>query len=62
MSLANVPYGAGGPWALTLWVRPGSVFGPSFEYLFSQNQSALSPNVLPDQVRSVMYLVMCVLE
>jgi hypothetical protein len=54
VSLANVPYGGGGPWALTLWMRPGSLYGPSFEYLFSQNQSAPSPDVLPNQVRPVL--------
>ena len=47
--LDDVPYGGGGPWALTLWARPGSLYGPAFEYLFSHNQSAPSPDVLPNQ-------------
>ena len=55
VALDDVPYGSGKPWApkpwaLTLWAKPGSLFGPGFEYLFSHNQSAPSPDVLPNQV------------
>ena len=52
VTLEDVPYGGGGPWALTLWAKPGSLYGPGFEYLFSHNQSAPSPDVLPNQVRA----------
>ncbi len=50
VALDDVPYGGGGPWALTLWAKPGSLYGPGFEYLFSHNKSAPSPDVLPNQV------------
>ena len=33
--LDTVPYAAGGQWAVNLWMKPGSIFGSDFQYLFS---------------------------
>ena len=33
--LDTVPYAAGGAWAVNLWMKPGSIYGDDFQYLFS---------------------------
>lgn len=51
--LDNVAYGTGGPFAITIWAKPGSLFGSNYEYIFSHNQTdpALS-GVQPNQVNA----------
>jgi hypothetical protein len=33
--LESVPYGKSGAWAINIWIKPGSVYGNNFQYIFS---------------------------
>ena len=49
--LDYVPYGAAGPFAITLWAKPGGLFGSNYEYLYSHNQS--NPTLHTEQPNQV---------
>lgn len=54
IQLANVPYGARGPFTVNLWMRriPGnsSTEGTTFQYLFSHSAWSATPGYSPNQV------------
>jgi hypothetical protein len=37
--LDPVTYGTSGQWAINIWMKPGSLYGSNFQYMFSHAQN-----------------------
>ncbi len=57
MQLGNVKYGRSGAWAVNLWIKPTSLQGLSYSYVYSHNATTsrdnqlLEPNQVPRRYR-----------